>query len=163
LEHDDLYYDVVCGSHSELYVRAVIHHEFFHLLDYKDDGKLYSDPAWSALNPKGFKYGRGGARAQDDALGSLLTDAKPGFLNSYSTQGVEEDKAEVFAYLIVRQGLVEARVKKDDVLAAKVRRMKDLMRSFCPKMDEGFWKAALHLERTGPQPERRGADKSIGK
>ncbi len=92
-ESKTLYLDAVRGDFNPTYQRKVIHHDFFHMIDYRDDGNLYADKEWEKLNPAGFHYGTGGANAQDDSMSSVLTDRWPGFLNSYSKTGVEEDKA----------------------------------------------------------------------
>ena len=63
-EHDALYYDVVSGDYSRVYQRHAIHHEFFHVIDYKDDGEVYSDARWARLNPETFRYR---ARRGEDA------------------------------------------------------------------------------------------------
>lgn len=139
-EHDVLYLDVERGDYNQLYQRKVIHHEFFHLIDYKDDGSVYTDNAWAALNPSTFKYGAGGRSAQSDASTSILTDRFPGFLNHYSTTGVEEDKAEIFANMIVDPKHVESRAKADPVIKSKVLAMKALLEKFCPEVNEEFWK-----------------------
>jgi hypothetical protein len=153
-EHDTLYLDVSRGSYSKPYLRTVIHHEYFHIIDYrfhlsvyKDDGNLYKDDRWDALKPKDFKYGSGGKNAQDISTTSVLTDKYPGFLNHYSTTAVEEDKAEIFAHLIVDPAHVEERAKKDRVIKAKVDRMKEVLVSFCPDMNDEFWKKARALKR----------------
>ena len=57
-EHDTLYLDAVRGNYSSIYQRAAIHHDFFHIVDYRDDGQLDSDQRWAKLNPNSFKYGR---------------------------------------------------------------------------------------------------------
>lgn len=136
-EHDVLYLDVSRGTCSKDYLRAVIHHEFFHIIDYRDDGLVYKDERWTALNLAEFKYGSGGRNAQDLQETSVLTDRFPGFLNHYSTTAVEEDKAEVFANMIVNPVYVGDRGKKDVVLRAKVERMRALLVDFCPDM-KGF-------------------------
>jgi len=105
-EQDMLYLEVTRGNHAPIYMRRVIHHEFFHLVDYKDDGKVYKDDHWLALNQDDFRYGKGGKTAQDDHNVSLLTDKIPGFLNRYATSGIEEDKAELFSFLVVQPGVV---------------------------------------------------------
>ena len=89
------------GGYDRLYLCRVLHHEFFHIIDYRDDGDVYEDKAWAALNRPGFHYGTGGKNAQHVASARELTEKFPGFLNYYATTGVEEDKAEVFANLIV--------------------------------------------------------------
>ncbi|HEV2704602.1 MAG TPA: putative zinc-binding metallopeptidase [Pyrinomonadaceae bacterium] len=138
-EHDTLYLDVSRGAYNKLYLRKVIHHEFFHIVDYRDDGSVYKDDLWAALNPSGFQYGTGGRNAQDKPDTSLLTDKYPGFLNHYSTTGVEEDKAEMFANMFVEPAYVESRMKKDAVLRSKVVLMKSLLGRFCPDMSDAFW------------------------
>jgi hypothetical protein len=153
-EHDTLYLEVSRGSYSKSYLRKVLHHEFFHIIDYRDDGSLYKDARWSSLNASSFKYGSGGINAQDMLFSSILTDKYPGFLNYYSTTGVEEDKAEVFANLIVDFAYVENRIKTDAVLRAKVRMMKQLLSSFCPDMNAAFWKKVGRMKRTNDWWER---------
>ncbi|MBP3956012.1 hypothetical protein J8F10_12020 [Gemmata sp. G18] len=151
-EHDTLYLDAERGAGDRTYLRKVIHHEFFHIIDYRDDGQLYSDAGWAALNPRDFMYGTGGANAQTTSTTSVLTSAVPGFLNHYSTTGVEEDKAEVFANMIVDSAYVEERIKTDRVLASKVERMRALMARFCPDANESFWTAARRVDRADAAP-----------
>jgi hypothetical protein len=146
-EHDDLYLDVARGRYSEPYVRKVIHHEFFHVIDYRN-GTLYADDRWSRLLPKDTRYGTGGKDAQNDSSVTGIRDDLPGFLNKYATTGVEEDKAELFAHMIVSRKIVDERAAKDAVLRAKVVLLRDVLKAFCPEMDEKFWKAASSVERS---------------
>jgi hypothetical protein len=146
-EHNDLYLDVARGRYDELYTRRVIHHEVFHIIDYRDDGELYADGRWAALNSTGFAYGTGGENAQNDSSASVMTNERPGFLNTYSMTGVEEDKAEVFANMIVNGKLLAERATADPVLHAKMQLMKELLAKFCAEIDEPFWEAARKVER----------------
>lgn len=147
-ENDTLYLDIVRGNANKTYLRKVIHHEFFHIIDYRDDVLLYEDERWAKLNPPDFKYDRGGGKGvQDKADTSVLTDKYSGFLNHYSTTGVEEDKAEVFANLILDGTYVADRAKKDKVLAMKVGRMKELLTKFCPDMNQKFWAKVEKVKR----------------
>ena len=139
-EHNVLYLDVKRGDHNKQYQRKVIHHEFFHLIDYKDDGSIYADNAWVALNPSTFLYGTGGRNSQDDASTSVLSDRFRGFLNHYSTTGVEEDKAEMFANMMVVPKHVETRASDDAIIKSKLNAMKSLMQKFCPEVNGEFWK-----------------------
>ena len=138
-EHDTLYLDVSRGDYNKTYQRTVIHHEFFHIIDYQDDGEVYQDEKWKILNTVSFRYGKGGINAQDNRNTSLLTDKYVGFLTHYATTGVEEDKAEVFAHLIVHSRYVKERAQKDIYVRVKVARMKDLLLNFCPDMNGSFW------------------------
>ncbi len=139
-EHDVLYLDVKRGDYNKQYQRKVIHHEFFHLIDYKDDGSVYADKSWAALNPLDFQYGSGGRNSQNDPTSSVLTDRFPGFLNHYSTTGVEEDKAEMFANMMVAPKHVASRSEDDPVIKSKLNAMKSLVQKFCPEVNEEFWK-----------------------
>jgi hypothetical protein len=138
---------VVRGRGDDRYVRKVIHHEFFHIIDLRDDGKLYEDDRWAKLNPPDFKYGPGGAKLQDDPSVTTTGQDAPGFLNRYAAAGVEEDKAEVFAHLIVEPKMMADRAKKDKYMRAKVERMKELLADFTPKMDKSFWERVEKAER----------------
>lgn len=151
-EHDTLYLDVARGTHNQAYMRKVIHHEFFHIIDLRDDGSLYRDERWASLNPGAFRYGSGGKNAQNLPQTSVLTDKFPGFLNHYSTTGVEEDKAEVFANLVVDPEEIESRAKKDTVLRSKVRRMRELLADFCLGMNGGFWDKVRKARMAGNEP-----------
>ena len=137
-EHDTLYLDVWRGSPDRSYQRLVIHHEFFHLIDYKDDGELYSDAKWARLNSDKFRYGRGGVTMQNDGSSGSLSDI-PGFLTRYATSGVEEDKAELFGHMMTEYAIVEKRAAKDRVIHEKMAHMKALMAKFCSDVDETFW------------------------
>jgi hypothetical protein len=146
-EHDTLYLEVSCGSYNKKYLRKVLHHEFFHIIDLKDDGLLYQDERWGRLNPGKFKYGDGGRNAQSLSETSVLTDQYPGFLNHYSTTGVEEDKAELFANMIVESKHVEDKSKEDPVINTKVHAMKVLLSTFCSQVDDHFWDKARQVLR----------------
>lgn len=139
--HEGMYYDVHF-SHSEpnahLYFRSIIHHEFYHYIDFVDDGIVYDDKEWKKLNPKEFKYGNGGRYARGAEMG-LVTNAVPGFISRYSTSGVEEDKAEVFRCMMLNLRETEMRAEEDPVLKSKVLRMKELLKTFSPEVDEAFW------------------------
>lgn len=146
-EHDALYLDVSRGAYSKSYLRKVIHHEFFHIIDYRDDGSVYKDERWASLNPANFKYGNGGRLVQELQETSVLTNKYAGFLNHYSTTAVEEDKAEMFANLIVDFEYVENRARIDPVINAKVERMKELLVRFCPEMNDEFWERVCQTKR----------------
>lgn len=139
VEHDTLFLDVCRGSDNPTYQRKVIHHEYFHMIDFRDDGRYGPDERWAALNPTSFTYGEGGVTAQSRPDTSVLTLEFPGFLNHYSTTAVEEDKAELFANLMVEPSVVLERCRTDAVLATKCEALKLLMADFCPAVDGAFW------------------------
>lgn len=131
-EHNTLYIDTQRGAKSPGYPEHVLHHEFFHLIDHADDGDVYSDATWNALNPIGFRYGNGGINAQTTRNTGALTDSIPGFLTHYATTGVEEDKAELFAFSITHKDYIATRIRTDTTLAAKMTRLQAILNNLCP-------------------------------
>ncbi len=143
---DSMYYDPAYGAGRGIYQRSVVHHEFFHMMDQRM-GILYTDPEWAALNSSDFRYGSGGAKMREPGVGNLTKEI-PGFLTRYGTAGVEEDKAELFAHLIVSSDFVAERAQNDSVLASKIVLLKKRLSGFHSGFNEEFWKRATVLDRS---------------
>jgi hypothetical protein len=138
-----LYLDVRQGAKYAGYLRRALHHEYFHMIDQYDDGNLYEDTKWKRLNPPDFAYGNGGESVQHEKnVGSLRGDI-PGFLNLYSQSGVEEDKAEIYAYMLTDYGMVARRAKDDPIIREKVAMIKALLQIFDSSFDDKFWRNML--------------------
>ena len=117
-----------------------IHHLIWHWLDDRA-GTTWQDPEWAALNPPDFEYGvysRGGVHETRAGSGSLNTDY-PGFLNLYSTGNLPDDKAEVFAYLMVIHSWIGERSRQDAYLERKVAVIKARLAALDPNFDHKFW------------------------
>jgi hypothetical protein len=123
---------------SHRFLVSIIHHEFYHYLDIKQDGTATPDPGWSALNTPGFSYGNGGRYAQT-ASASVWTTAYPGFVNDYSRAGADEDKAEIWAGLFARGERLNSMMANDPILRNKVALIKQRAQNLCPSMNEAFW------------------------
>lgn len=95
------------------------HHEVFHFFDLIDDGVVSPDVSWEALNAPAFSYGSGG-RTLRGAWAAKTTTEIPGFLSAYATSGVEEDKADLFAYAVARPAVTREHMRDDRFLTAKV-------------------------------------------
>jgi hypothetical protein len=109
----------VSGSDSDL--TRGLHHEIFHFADLADDGTISPDAQWESLNGPGFAYGAGGRTLRAAwAAGPLDPFMSGGFVSSYATSGVEEDKAETFAFAVARPQQVRERAATDPVLTSKL-------------------------------------------
>lgn len=124
------------------YLRRLVHHELYHFVDLADDQEVKNDADWAALNDRWFVYGDGGRFMREPRSGEL-TDGLPGFLSKYSTSAVEEDKAEVFAFLMVAPERVRAIAERDPIVARKVRTLKERLARLSPELDESFWARQL--------------------
>ena len=73
------------------------------------------------------------------AASVLVADEQPGFLTRYATSALEEDKAEVFAFLMARPGEMARRMGSDRVLSAKAQGVREIVADLDPAMDASFW------------------------
>ncbi len=125
----DYYQEILCldfvrGEHSPAYQRHVIHHELFHMIEEAIHGDAYfTDLNWMSINKPGFVYGKGGVSVQDDPRQFAFIHPARGFINLYSISGQIEDRAEIFAALLMKKE--RKKVKRwmlfDRVLCRKVK------------------------------------------
>lgn len=106
------------------YIRTVIHHELFHYVDFIHD-KTYDDPKFSKFNTPGFRYGKGGAYERE---WKPLSPETKGFLNFYSTTGIEEDKAEIYQFIMSFPN--QAFKHQDEVVNKKVFYIGNFLKEF---------------------------------
>ncbi len=137
-----LYLEVTGDPALKDFARRTIHHELFHMIDFHDGRLVYSDPRWEGLNAKGNRYGDGGHRMLRDTTALLPDDSVAGFLNAYSRSDVGEDKAEIFAHMMVNPDVLEARMANDAILLTKYLEMRRRLKMYCPEMDLAFWARA---------------------
>ena len=126
--------------------RHNIHHEIYHMIGYQVDHALdHRDPSWEMLNVKGFAYGDIHKKKVLLNQYNYLASGMPGFVTEYAMTSPEEDKAEIFACLMIRaqHKLVNKWVAKDKILKNKISVLKDFIQRFCPDMNEEFWKNIL--------------------
>lgn len=133
LESGTMYVDCrLILSTKELAIR-LLHHEVFHLIDYRDDGTLYSDDKWLRINSKEFSYlGTEAAAAERFGKTTEPLEGVLGIISGYAAVALEEDKAELFSFMIVDLKGVERRCQQDQVLKAKTARIIEILNSFGP-------------------------------
>lgn len=133
------------------YIRIVLHHEFFHFIDYADD-KSYDDDEFENLNEEGFEYGEGG---DSERQWIKLDKNMKGFINHYSTTDLAEDRAEIYQYLI---GCPDEALNNGDIIVRKkAKRIQDFLNNFDkegmgnPK--NNFWNNLIDFRRKYPYKE----------
>lgn len=105
-------------SNTENFERA-FHHEMYHLLEYyMSDTKKYLYASWNSFNPSDFKYEKDISKLTDDYVynndevsESLVDessvnieapkDENPYFVSKYSKVTEKEDRAEIFAEMMI--------------------------------------------------------------
>lgn len=122
---------------GEGFLARLVHHEVFHFIDYADDLVVVRDPAWEKLNDPSFRYEGGGRALRDPATSS--GSGPPGFVTRYATAALEEDKAEIFAWLMMDKPILAARCSLDPILRPKVERIHAIVTAFFPSTPYGPW------------------------
>jgi hypothetical protein len=127
-----VWYDPFHGQFDDMYKRHVVHHEYFHFADNVFQESAYlTDPYWASLNRPNFHYGKGGFTARGgDQFG--VTNREAGFVNRYSTSGLEEDRAEIFAsmWIPMEANILEQRSRSDAILKGKIHRMRAIVKYY---------------------------------
>ena len=108
---------MLLAEDASLTGEEILHHELFHLFDRNVQMLRYApdDPAWEALNPKRFRYGRG-------------QTAGPGFLSSHATASNREDRATVYQFMMAHPTELCERAAHDPILLGKARLLRDRIR-----------------------------------
>ena len=136
---------LAAAERNFLYIRIVMHHEFFHYVDWIDDNS-YEDEIFEKLNEPNFKYGNGGEFEREWIK---LDKGTKGFINHYSTTGLEEDRAEIYQYLIGDPD--EALNNKDEIVRKKVKRIQEFVNKFDPNgmgnKSINFWGNLIDFRR----------------
>jgi len=134
--------DFLRGDHSSVYQRHVMHHEFYHMIEEEFNRSAYwKDSDWKEFNASIVQYEQGGETAQNNSKAYLFTHPKPGFVNLYSQSAIEEDKAEIYAALFVKEEydkLIEW-AKKDKVLDKKTKYMIKFLKKLNSKFSKRYF------------------------
>ena len=135
---------VFADAHGDFTIDRVIHHELFHLLDH--GGEYFdADPAWAALNPKGFAY----ADPEQLYREREMSATRPrGFVGSYATQNLLEDRASTFELVVGRSTEACGIAATDPIVAKKI----GLIRS---RMQKVAGKSALFAPCKKPPAKKR--------
>jgi hypothetical protein len=117
---DLLLLNVGAGGNNEAYLQHIFLHELFHFIEFRDN--TFQDRDWQSRFGAGYlnSYGTGGER-------TTVGSGKRGFLNSYSETFPHEERAELFASMLLDATAVAAHVRatNDDMLRDKVRYVAD--------------------------------------
>ena len=108
--------DVGESTQSDTYLRHIFLHELYHLIEFRFNS--VQDEEWQR------RFGSGYANDyRPGAQGITPGSGKPGFLNGYSESFPHEDRAELFASLLLDPTTVATHIDgtNDDVLREKAR------------------------------------------
>lgn len=117
------------------HVKETIHHEISHVMEYYIYGSFdWEDIDWYSCNSADFVYGGGAVEGYKNIDYSISKHPRQGFLNGYSTFGIEEDKAEIFANIMTEDDYMYGLTTSDAALDCKVKLYKSYIFAIDPKM-----------------------------
>ena len=125
---------------DERYLRQTVHHELFHMIDWRVHGNDLADPAWDRLNAPGFDGYLGSGWAALGVRGYEGTSSSErGFLTGYSRAAGEEDRAEIFAHAVIDPRGVAERAARDPYVARKLAFVESLAARAPARLGPEFW------------------------
>ena len=138
-EEDTLSLIFSCKERSIKYIRNVIHHELFHYFYFMYVGPFEDrDDLWEMFNPKGFEYSmKSELWSQKEILSGDYQDYDS-FVSYFSKTKLEEDKAEVFSYMVTSGNDVKDLLKREGVIGKFL-----YIRQLMEKFDEKYFKQKM--------------------
>jgi hypothetical protein len=136
-----IFFDFLRNDQNALAQRHSIHHEFYHMMDVMQPG--WRDPVWDTFNEPGFSYGPAAVKNREAKRGrgyKVFREQK-GFITPYSMTSAEEDKAEIYASLMIesQNAILQRWMQDDAILNKKTRYIQNRIKEFCPDMDDAYW------------------------
>lgn len=124
-----IFYDYRRGGDNTQRIRHNIHHELYHMIGSKHPFWKGHGPAWEALNRIGFSYSRKYNPHERNPI-NFYAPSEPGFITDYAMASAQEDRAEVFACMMIpeQSKLMEQWAQKDKILFKKVEMMKEFLK-----------------------------------
>jgi len=150
-EEDVLSLVFSCKERSIKYIRNVIHHELFHYFYFMFVGPFEDrDDLWEMFNPKGFEYSlKSTIWSQKEILSNDYQDYNS-FVSYFSKTKLEEDKAEIFSYMITSGNDVKDLLKREGVIG-KFLYIRQLLEKFDKigfRQGKGdFWYKAIRFKK----------------
>ena len=142
---------IYCAKERDVnYIRVFIHHELFHYFDEVGKNVYKSKELWDMFNPKGYSYGMTGDFAGEGKYKELDQKYSYYFFTQYSQSGIEEDKAEVFTWLI-NSGLSMQELGMKEGLIGKCVSIKIMLEEFdkegFKQGKDDFWEKVMMFKR----------------
>ena len=129
-EEDSLSLVFSCKERSIKYIRNVIHHELFHYFYFMFVGPFEDkDDLWEMFNPKSFEYSLKSSNwSQNEIITNDYQDFNS-FVSHISKTKLEEDKAEIFSFMVTSGNDVKDLLKREGVIG-KFLYIRQLMEKF---------------------------------
>jgi hypothetical protein len=124
-----IFYDYARCSGNTQMIRHYIHHELYHMIGSRHPFWKERGPAWEAHNRHGFSYNQKYDAHERNPI-NFSAPPEPGFITDYAMASPEEDRAEVFACMMIPEelSLMEEWAQKDRILFKKMEMMREFLK-----------------------------------
>lgn len=115
-----IFYDYSRRHDNTQKIRHSIHHELYHMIGSKHPFWKERGAQWETLNRSGFSYGRKMKPRERNPVNFYAPD-EPGFITDYAMVSAEEDRAEMFACMMIPEEfrIMKQWAQKDEILFKK--------------------------------------------
>ncbi|OGX20700.1 MAG: hypothetical protein A2Y04_05045 [Omnitrophica WOR_2 bacterium GWC2_45_7] len=140
-----IFFDFLRSRGSGFVQRHNIHHELYHAIEISSNKR--EDSEWAGFNIKDFVYGKQNHQPSEKNPINYFAPVRPGFVSDYAMMSPQEDKAEVFACLMIstQNKIIHRWMHNDQVLRKKIEYLKIFIYQYCPEMDENYWIRLMKL------------------
>lgn len=132
-----IFLDFYRKNNNVLLQKHTIHHEIFHILDHHIE-KVYpsEESLWSNFNKKSFNYNDKESHVYIRNTSHQINRGQKGFITPYSMTSIKEDKAEIFACLMIesQRKILYIWMENDRILKNKVYYLKN----YVSKIEEKY-------------------------
>jgi len=116
-------------ANSRAFFSRTTHHEVFHAIERQftvASGTLFG-PEWNALNEEGFRYriGPNSVSAEGQPTHTKDNAGRKGFAESYGMNIATDDRATMYARMMVADKVFYGRLPTDPILLAKTKRLQE--------------------------------------
>lgn len=118
---------------SRAFFSRTTHHEVFHAMErqFTTAGGTLFGPEWNALNESGFKYriGPNSVSAEGQPTHTKDNKGRKGFAEAYGMNIATDDRATLYARMMVADQVFYGRLATDPILLAKTKRLQEFFRN----------------------------------
>ncbi len=118
---------------SRAFFSRTTHHEVFHAMErqFTRSGSPLFGPTWDALNEDGFRYriGPNSVSAEGQPTHTKDNKGRKGFAEPYGMNIATDDRATMYARMMVADQVFYGRLATDPILLAKTNRLQEFFRN----------------------------------
>lgn len=147
---ETIYFNVEYGHYAKEYIRIIIHHSFFNMLEETVNKSIFfEDPEWQDINNDNeIDYKERPKKGSEGKEYDYKEHPSEGFVNTYASYSIDKDMGQTFAYLMISEKNIQINkwIKKDTALNEKINYMKKFIYGVSNEMNNSFFEKIANPE-----------------